>query len=335
MPRPLLHITLLCCLLMAACSGAGEESGNATAEERPPKQIYLTFSGGPVGGTFNLYASRIASIVSNTCRNIDVTPQGSGGSADNLSALTSGRTDMGLVYSGDAYLALKARGGKPAPFLAAARLYGADAQLVVPARSGIRSLDDLRGLTVAVGNPGSGAALSAERFLTRLGLWKDLKVVTLGYSAASAKLLAGEVDAFWVLSSTSNPAVANAARKMPIRLLPLRAPAEAGGFFDTYPFYTPAEIPAHTYPGQDEPVPTFQDAALWCVRKDLAPATVVSSLEAVFSDEGLERLRTAHSSTREVSLSTGGTRLSVPLHPGAKSFWRERGYEYRDADGKP
>ena len=71
------------------------------------------------------------------------------------------------------------------------------------------------------------------------------------------------------------------------------------------------------------------------MRRGLSADTVGRSLAAVFSDAGLDRLKAVHFSAREVSLSTGGARLSVPLHPGAETFWREHGYEYREAAKKP
>jgi len=58
-------------------------------------------------------------------------------------------------------------------------LYGAPAQLVVRADSGIESSMELVGKKVAVGNPGSGAALSAERFFRHLGVWDRTRTLMI------------------------------------------------------------------------------------------------------------------------------------------------------------
>ena len=195
-------------------------------------------------------------------------PRGSGGSAENLRSLNKNAVDLGIVYSGDAFLGRNAKlPGDPVHYdrvRALSFLYGAPAQLVVRKDSDILSVRDLAGKTVAVGNPGSGAALSAERFFRHLSLWDKMKIRNLGYSQAASDFADKRIDAFWVLVGYPNSAIIEAATRTPIRLLDLHREASESGFYDIYPFYVRVEIPAHTYEGQDASVTTFQDASLWC-----------------------------------------------------------------------
>jgi len=336
--KRLLHLVpllILACTLfvMPGCSsepsGKPEKAASPASGKEQPRKRFLAFGGGPTGGTFNFFANKIASVVSATDEGLDIAPRGSGGSAENLRSLNKNGVDMGIVYSGDAFLGREGRlPGDPVHYdkvRAMGFLYGAPAQLVVRADSDIHAVRDLEGRSVAVGNPGSGAALAAERFLRHLGLWDKMKIRHLGYSQAAQDFADKHIDAFWVLVGYPNSAVIEAASLTPIRLLDLHAEAKASGFYDQYPFYAEVEIPGGTYAGQDGPVDTFQDAALWCASASLDESVVYDSLKAIYSDAGIEALAQAHKAARDMSAKSGLRSVSIPLHPGAVRFWKERG----------
>jgi hypothetical protein len=328
MPRLSSILLALCCLALAAVMGCSSEAPEKTHKAEPPaKPRTLTFNGGPRGGTFNHFANKMAAVISEDVPNLDVLAKQSDGSVTNLLALCAGEADMAIVNAGDAFLGrtgkLHCSDKKYAKVRAMAFLYGAPAQLVVRADSDIHTVLDLRGKTIAVGNPGSGAALSAERFFRYLKLWTEFRHRPVGYAEAAADFEAGEVDGFWTLAGYPTAAIIEAAARVPVRILDLHEAATMSGFYRLYPFYSRATIPAGTYPGQTEPVDTFQDAALWCARPGLDNRTVYDSLQAVFAPRRLEELRRIHSAARYMGLETGINNLSIPLHPGAVRFWSE------------
>jgi hypothetical protein len=197
----------------------------------------------------------------------------------------------------------------------------------VAADSGIESVEDLVGQRVALGNAGSGAALSAERYFGHMGMLDQMQVEFLGYSQSAEALSNGQLDAFWLLTAMPNAAINQAAANIDIRLLDVYGPGEEAGFFEEYPFYTQRDIPAETYPGQDEAVATFQDTAMFVANGDVSEDLVYNALIAVYSDEGLERMRQAHAAASEMSREAGVAGLSVTIHPGAARFWEEVGVE--------
>lgn len=324
-------LTGLWIVLATACSpeGRDDKQDGPTDAGKPKHTISLSFSGGPQSGTFNVLTQIISSLVSNSVEWIDMIPRKSGGSLSNLCALNEGQTDMAILYAGDGFLGRHGKLECPGTGLdrvrAMAYLYGAPAHLVVRQDSDIKSIHDLKGRIVAVGNVGSGAALSAERFFDHLGLWEHLDRRNIGYSEAATEFGAGRVDAFWVLAGAPNASVIEAAAITPIRLLRLHEAGLTSTFYDLFPFYARTEISAGTYEGQAEPVPTFQDSALWCTRKDLDEATVYHALKTIFSENGLQRVRGVHKAVRSMSIEHSLDNLSVPLHPGAVCFWSEKG----------
>jgi len=320
--RPARTFALFLCLAIAALPAAASALTHTS----------LVFGGGPVGGTYNVFASAMAIELSKGVPGLEVDVKGTGGSGANLLGLDAGALGFGIVYAGDAHLGREGKlSGDPVRHenvRALACLYGAPAQLVVRADSGITTVQGLAGKRVAVGNEGSGAAVSAERFFAQIGLWDGLSKQHLGYSAAAAALADGRIDAFWVLVGWPNASVKEAAARTPVRLLDLTEQAEKAGFFDAFPFYSRTTIPAGTYPGQDAAVQTFQDASIWCASKDVSSDVVYSAMKAVFSDQGLAVLRAATPTAKETTVKGGLTGISIPLHPGAARFFKEFGMQY-------
>lgn len=330
--RPMLVLMIAVVLLCAlACSSEQEPVRDETALPANEKQQFFMFSGGPTGGTFNFFANKMASLISSTHGHIDMSAQGAGGSVDNLRALNRKAVDLAIVYAGDAFLGRNGRlPGDESRYdqvRCLSFLYGAPAQLVVRRDSGINSVQGLRGKRVAIGNPGSGAAESAERFFRHLGLWDEMEPLSQGYSQAAANLIEGKIDGFWALVGYPNASVIAAATNRDVVLLGIHAEAMASGYYEDYPFYSRAVIPAATYPGQDLEVETFQDAALWCVNERMAQENVYDILGAVYGEAGLREMVAAHRAARDMAVSTGISGVSIPLHPGAVRFWRDKGVD--------
>ncbi|RWU02980.1 C4-dicarboxylate ABC transporter substrate-binding protein [Pseudodesulfovibrio sp. S3] len=312
---------------MPGCSSEPPPETQTPKPSPPPKNLALSFNGGPMGGTFNYFANKMANIISDEVEWLNIITKISGGSFENLAELDESMTDMGIVYAGDAFLGRRGSlPGDPKRYdqtRALAYLYGAPAQLVVRKDLDIESVQDLKGMTIAIGNPGSGAALSAERFFRHLNLWHSIEPQTVGYSRAAGDFIAGKVDGFWVLVGYPNVSIIEAASRTEITIMDLHPAAVASDFYNLYPFYTEVVIPADTYAHQTEPVFTFQDSALWCARSDLSENAVYESLKAIFSDNGLKKLQRTHRAARSISLKTGIQHLPIPLHPGAVRFWSD------------
>lgn len=288
-----------------------------------------TLGGGPAGGTFQNVAAGMARFLNQEMPDARIKADHSGGSIDNLLRVERGEIDMALVYSGDAFLGRKGelRMGERATghVMALARLYGAAAQLIVPQNSPVHKPHDLRKMRIAIGNPGSGSAISAVRFFHSLGIWEDVIPVYVGFNMGLEELRQGNVHAVWMLVGFPNLSLRKFGHEVPIRLIDLFGGTAAGSFFETHPFYTAARIPAGTYPGQDRDVSTFQDVTLWVVNRRMKEAFVYQSLKLLFSEKGLGAMRSADPAAADLTVKKGLDGITIPLHPGAERFWREMG----------
>jgi uncharacterized protein len=295
----------------------------------------LAYGGGPVGGTFMYFANATAILMSRNIPDVEVSGEGTGGSAENLKRINSGDIDFGIVYSGDLWLGLKGELPKDPQKYDKVRpmsyLYGAPAQLVTLKAAGITDPKQLAGKKVAVGNAGSGAALSAQRYFETIGIWDKMEPQFLGYSAAASALGDRKIDAFWVLVGYPNASIIEASTTNDVALVDLEAAGKAAGFFEKFPFYAATKIPPGTYRGQGAEVKTFQDSTLWCAGSKVDADIVYQALKVVYSPEGLEYMVQAHKAATEMSLETGLDGIPLPLHKGAEKFWAEQGKKIPDA----
>lgn len=290
----------------------------------------VVFGGGPAGGTFQVVANGIQVYKPiKAISEFKVQAQSSGGATENIRKTDKGQQQMSVTYSGLVYQGrnglLKGDKKKYENVLAVAWLYGAPAQLVVKKGSGIKSVTDLVGKKVGVGNAGSGAFANCELFFSHMGVWEKIERNAMGYNDAAQAFGNNQLDAFWLFVGYPTGAVIMAAQTNDIDLLNLDADAKAGGFYDKYPYFTKLAIPANTYKGVDYDVPSFQDSALWVANADVSADVVYKMLSLIYTDEGLAHMKAQKKTFKGMSIATGPNGIVTPFHPGAEKFWKDKG----------
>ncbi len=290
----------------------------------------VVFGGGPAGGTFQVVANAVQ--VYKPLKEVaefKVQAQSSAGSVENLRKTNSGRQQMSVVYSGHVWLGLNGKMKNDTKsydkVLAVAYLYGAPGQLVTRAGSGIKSVKDLVGKKVGVGNAGSGAFANCELFFSHMGVWDKIERNAMGYNDAAQAFGNKQLDAFWLFTAFPSGAVIMAAQTNDIELVNLDADAENSGFYKGYPYFSKLTVPAGTYKGVDYDSPSFQDSALWVANADLSSDVVYQMLSIIYTDEGLKHMHGQKKTFKDMALSTGINGIVTPFHPGAEKFWKEKG----------
>lgn len=340
-------IFLILSIVLSACGGAPAATTPPPAAENPSPaaantpadanptpaasgvKVRQAFGGGPVGGAFQTFANAMSLIIAGADPNLEIAAEGTGGSAENLRSVNSDDVQYGIVYAADMFLGREGQLPEdPTRYdniRPVAALYGGVIHLVVSQASGITSVSDLPGKRIALGNAGSGAALSAERYFKHLGLYDQIQVEFLGYSQAAAAMGDGQLDGFWILAAFPNASVTEATTFTPIRLIDVYNPGVEAGFFEAYPFYAQRMLTGGAYEGNPDDVPSFQDTAIWVTNRDVPEDLVYNALSAVFSEDGLRRMREAHPAAAEMIPAEGVTGIPIPLHPGAYRYWQEIG----------
>ena len=321
-------------LLMAvACTAVAEE------------MRYIRIGAGPPGDSHFQLGSVIVSAISSPpgglpCSDdvacgtpgLIATAPTTGGSVADVTAIAEGRLDAALVQSDIAWWAMQGKAPYAAQPLAGLRtvsnLYPDYIHLVVRRDSPIRTLKDLAGKKVSLGNEGSGTLAHARLVLDAWGLpERRIKAQFLQTSLAADVLAKGEIDAFFLVDGTPAPSVAALARRLPIRLVPLDG-AQRMALARQDPLLSPANIPADTYEGISGDIATLQVPVSLIVAAKLPDNLVYGIAKALWQPETTRLLAANRARADAMIPASAVNQLGVPLHAGAQRYYRDIGLAF-------
>lgn len=116
----------------------------------------LTFSTGVRSGVYQRYGERLEGALAKDLPKVSIRLQTSEGSQQNIARVATGKADFTIATTDAVATYLRDRKPGADRLRGCVRLYDDYIQLVVERGSDIRRVADLRGKTVAVGQPGSG-----------------------------------------------------------------------------------------------------------------------------------------------------------------------------------
>ncbi|MBM4330171.1 MAG: TAXI family TRAP transporter solute-binding subunit [Deltaproteobacteria bacterium] len=295
-----------------------------------PKTFIMAASG-PIGGTFLPYVGGLAVYATEAIEGLTVSIEATGGSTENVHLIGRKESHIGIAHGSTIFNASKGldeyKGTVYKDLRGLFRTYGNVAHIVTLKKTGIKTVADLKGKRISMGTAGSGSAISGEKFLRHLKLWDQVKAIHLPAMEASEALKDGRIDAYnWHTGIPSAAIVDTAAtHSKEMVLLDLHTMAEQSGFYKALPYYSFREIPAKTYMGQEQPVPTWDTGCFIIAHKDLDPQIAYLILKAYFSEPGMKYAVAVHASAKETTIQDALMGFTIPLHPGAVRFWEEKG----------
>lgn len=204
---------------------------------------------------------------------------------------------------------------------AMAAIYPNYIQIVAEKDAGIKTIYDLRGKTLSVGAPASGTELNAREIFKAAGLsYDDLaKVEYLPYSESAELIKNRQLQATLQSSGLGVAFIKDLSSTHDITIVAI--PPEVVEKIGAP--YVPAIIPAGTYNGQTEDIPTAAINNVLVTRAGVSDETVYEMTRLMF--ENLPKLTASHSAARDISVEHATDGLSIPLHPGAEKYYREVG----------
>ncbi len=296
-----------------------------TTTPATPYRIRI-FTGG-TGGVYYPLGSAMAELMNKYSGGIiTATSVTSGASVSNARALGAKDAEFALIQNDVAYYAIAGvymfNGSAVTNIRGVLSLYPEYIHIIVRADSGINNLYDLAGKRVAVGAPGSGAAVEAEILLRGAGIWDKLTPQYLDYNQGAEALKLGQVDGIVICTGIGTSAIVQLGTTTPIKLLSIPDDV-AQKLMQEYKFFVSGVIPAGAYPGQPEDAKTLAVMAIVAARSDIPEDIVSKFLEVIF--DHLDELKKAHARAEEISLDKALKGMSVPLHPGAIKFYESKG----------
>lgn len=325
----LLLIAFSAMLLLAGCGGnTGGNAAQGGAEkpaDKPAETSNYILATGGTSGTYYSFGGAMAQVV-NKAAGTNITAQATGASKENIRLVSNKEAELAIVQNDVLDYAFNGielfDGEKIENVLTIGTLYPEIVQLVVADNSNIKSVADLKGKKVSVGDAGSGVEANAKQVLEAYGLsFDDIDVRRLSFKESGDAFSNKQIDAFFVTAGIPNTAIVELAVKTPVRLLNIDG-EQMQALQAKYPFYTEFVIPKDVYNTAEDTKTIAIQATLVCAA-DLSEDSVYAITSAIF--ENLDVLGESHAKGKEVSVEKAVTGVSVPFHPGAEKYYKEKG----------
>jgi TRAP transporter TAXI family solute receptor len=281
---------------------------------------------GPQGGSWYPLGGAIAEILKKEVpgTTASVLP---GAGIINIQGVETGRTEIGFGNSVSTVDALAGR----QPFKAPAKnvrqlatLYLQYFQVAVLEDSGIKSVPDLKGKSIAVQPRGNTGEQMTRELLQVYGLsYKDMaKVSHVSYNDAVALLKDGHAQVFTLITTVPAAAILDLASSRKIRMLSV-PDSKFRELLKINSGYARREIPKGTYPGVDYDVEAFGTYTHLMIRGDLPDDLVYSITKALAKN--VDALGAVVKDVKGLNVKEMAFDVGVPYHPGALKFYREAG----------
>ncbi|WP_163527337.1 TAXI family TRAP transporter solute-binding subunit [Halobacillus ihumii] len=306
-------------LFVSGCSGA---AGNSKGKP-------LVLSTGTTTGVFYSLGALLSTTWTDEL-GTQVTSQGSNGSVDNLNLMSQGNVTMGFSTVNMMYQAYNGVGNfednQYKDIRVLANLYPNVSHVIALEGSGIESPSDIKGHSFVFGAPGSATAIESELLLKAHGVNVDsVNANYVGFTEAVDLLRNGQVEAANIYTGVPSSAATELISTVDSKVLSFSEDAIKTLTDESdYPWNFKHTIEAGTYDNQPEDIITVGQFSGIAVDANVSEEKVYELTKALW--ENLDKLKDGQAVAKQFDpeLAVQGT-AGVPLHPGAKKYYKEIG----------
>lgn len=308
-------LALSAALILAAATAFAADAKRLTMATGGTSGVYF-----PLGGAI----SQILSSKSDGA--LSVTAQATGASGENMRLTQANEVDLAIVQNDVAHAAyngqepFKKKLGK---VRAIARLYPEYLHVVASEDSGVKTLADFKGKKVSVGARGSGNEVNCRQMFGFYGLnYDNIKPIFLPYGETADQFKDRALDGFVFTIGTPNPAIQDITTAQNVVFVPLDG-AKSDEIVTKFPYLVKDAIPANTYKGQTKPVPTLSVQAILVVNEDMSEDLAYTVTKTLF--DNIDAVAKSHNKGAEITLKHAADGVTIPFHPGAAKYLKEKG----------
>ena len=264
--------------------------GDTQQTDTPAAPVDIVIATGGTTGTYYAVGNALVTTIGDKLSLSKLTAVDSGASKANVQLVTANQAQMSILQSDVLNYAHNGSGGETMFDGAAdknslwvAGVYNETVQLVTA--PSIKSIEDLKGKTVCVGDVGSGTALNAAQVLEAYGMtFDDIKVMYDSFSGGAEALKNGQCDAAFTVSGAPTPALTDLATAYNFNMPSLSE--EAVSYLTTnYPFLVQDNLPANTYTCVADETVCVAVKAVFTASKDLSEDVVYEITKAMFDSQ--------------------------------------------------
>lgn len=283
-----------------------------------------------LGSSGHVIITGVTTIVSSKLPNIKISSQTTQGSIENPRLMSNKELEFAVINADSASPAVRGEKpyNKPVDMQFLFTNYTNSIVFVTRKDSGIKTVEQLKGMRVSVGPPASGGLMLATSVLKHgYGLWDNIKKVYLAYGDQGGALNDKKVDAMMAHLNSGKPAsYLNELDSTSSDIYILGISDEAmKNIQKVEPFQFGRILKAGSMKNLDRDILSMTNAQMNFARADI-PEDVVYAVIKTFFDNANE-LDKFHVMGKDLRPETAmdGALKEIPVHPGAAKYYKEKG----------
>ena len=291
---------------------------------------FVRIASGPSGGSWYPLGAKMAEIFGKI-GGISVS-NGPGGGVSNVLDVNKKEAELGWTYGHTAFDGMK---GNAPVFKSTnpnirhlATFYPAGLQTVVPTKSDIKSYADLKNKNMSPGKLKWSGYAAAKLIFDKYGFTvEDVKknggtIHHVSYTDSVSLMKDGHIDAFTALTSVPQASLLDLEFSPGVRFIPVEKSILAG-ILKNNPGYIELNITKDDYKSVSNPVPTLGAVTIMVAHKDVPDEVIYNITKALWDNHGdLAKVKKVWNSVKLKNALLGA---ALPVHPGAKKYYDEKG----------
>jgi TRAP transporter TAXI family solute receptor len=292
------------------------------------KTQFVSIGTGGTGGIYYPYGGGVAEIWSKYVKDVKAVAEVTGASVENVKLAHKGETVIGEVMGDVAVAGLKGLSkfkGKKHNILSMAIMYPNLLQIVTLKKSGITNIEQVKGLSISSGSPGSGTNFMAETVFKALGIPLDsYKDSRLSFTESANALRDGTIDVGVWSVGPGTSSILDLSTTHDIHILSF-TPEQTEKILAYNKTYSAVELAGGVYRGVDQAVPTIGVWNVMICQASLNTDLVYSLVKALYDHN--DYLLKIHPSASYTTPENAVKYSPIPLHPGTIKYLQEKGVE--------
>ena len=286
----------------------------------------MMFGTGGTAGTYYAYGGILSQYMTKYA-GVKVTAVSTGGSKVNIQSIQDHDFQLGFTQSDVMDYAWNGtktfeKDGAVKDFRVIGGLYNETVQLF-SMDDDIKSVEELKGKSISIGEAGSGVYFNALDVLNGAGITlDDIKPQYLSFEDSKEALKDGKIDAAFIVAGAPTTAITELATTNGVNIINIDGELR-DNILSECPYYTALQIPANTYPDQNEPIETITVKATLIVDASVDEDTVYNMTAALF--DHTEEIKAENAKGSELSVENATEGMAAPFHKGAAKYYAEHG----------
>ncbi|MBQ7278621.1 MAG: TAXI family TRAP transporter solute-binding subunit [Clostridia bacterium] len=319
-----LFLVLLMALSLVACSKTEQEQ-EASANT---KQELLTMGTGGPAGTYFAFGGVLANVLNEKIADkVNINVVTTGGSGDNLQNMAMGVYQLATVQSDVMTYAYEgsrsfAETGAVPNVRVLAGLYAETVQIVTT-NPDIKTVADLKGKKVCVGDVNSGTYFNACDVFAAydMDVENDIQAIYQSFGDSTESLKDGKIDAAFIVAGAPTTAVVDLGTAKKVYLVSIDD-EHMDKLLAACPFYAKYVVGKDVY-NTDEDCTTVTVKATLVADAALSDDVAYAIVSTIYGN--IDEITAAHAKGAELDLTFATEGMAVPFHPGAAKFFAEQG----------